>query len=98
MVNRIPHNMTTTQELKNLRNHIDCLNITRIELSLAGYISDDHSCDLLNVVDALEDRFIALTNAQTARNWQAMTPAQREAKKTADNPAGLSGHHGTSIA
>lgn len=57
----------TAHDLKRLRLQIDRLNLARVELSLAGHISDDANCDMLDTIDALEDRFIALTNARNAR-------------------------------
>lgn len=57
----------TAHDLKRLRLQIDRLNLARVELSLAGHINDDANCDMLDTIDALEDRFIALTNARNAR-------------------------------
>ena len=59
--------MTTTHELNRLRLQIDRLNLARIELSMAGHLTDNQGCDLLDTIDALEDKFIALTNARNAR-------------------------------
>ena len=57
----------TASDLKRLRMQIDRLNLARIELSMAGHLTDDQGCDLLDTIDALEDKFIALTNARNAR-------------------------------
>lgn len=56
----------TFLDLKRLRLQIDQLNLARVELSLAGHLSDDQACDLLDMVDALEDRFITLTNLRNS--------------------------------
>jgi hypothetical protein len=56
----------TALELKNLRIQIDRLNEARVELSIAGYLSENHNCDILETIDALEDRFIALSNLKNA--------------------------------
>mgnify|MGYP006943412346 CR=1 FL=1 len=56
----------TFLDLKRLRLQIDRLNLARVELSLAGHLSDDQACDLLDMVDALEDRFITLTNLRNS--------------------------------
>ena len=56
----------TALELKKLRIQIDRLNDARVELSMAGYLSDDQNCDMLETIDALEDRFIALSNLKNA--------------------------------
>ncbi len=45
---------------------IDRLNLARVELQLAGHLNDNQACDLLDTIDALEDRFIALTNLRNA--------------------------------
>jgi len=62
--------MTTTKptaaDLKRLRLQIDRLNLARVELQLAGHLTDDQACDMLDLVDTLEDRFIALTNIRFA--------------------------------
>jgi len=57
----------TAHELNRLRLQIDRLNLARVELSMAGHLTDDQNCDLLDTIDALEDKFIALTNARNAR-------------------------------
>ena len=57
----------TAADLKRLRMQIDRLNLARVELSLAGHLNDNQACDLLDTIDALEDKFIALTNARNAR-------------------------------
>ena len=59
-------NAPTALELKKLRIQIDRLNEARIELSMAGHLTDNQNCDMLDTIDALEDRFIALTNAHNA--------------------------------
>jgi hypothetical protein len=56
----------TAYDLKRLRLHIDRLNIARVELSLSGHMTDDQSCDLLETIDILEDRFIELTNLRNS--------------------------------
>jgi hypothetical protein len=56
----------TLADLKRLRLQINRLNFARVELSLAGHLTDNQSCDLLDLVDSLEDRFIALTNLRKA--------------------------------
>jgi len=56
----------TALDLKRLRMQIDRLNLARVELSLAGHLTNNQACDLLEVIDALEDRFIDLTNLRNA--------------------------------
>jgi hypothetical protein len=56
----------TTQALKALRKQIDKLNDARIALQMSGSLTDNQSVDLLEVVEALEDRFIAETNLANA--------------------------------
>ena len=58
--------MTTKTELLLLRAKIDSLNDARVELSIAGHLTNNQEIDLLDMVDALEDRFIALTNSLKA--------------------------------
>ena len=53
-------------DLKRLRMQIDRLNLARVELSLSGHLTDNQACDLLETIDALEDRFIELTNLRNA--------------------------------
>ena len=56
----------TALDLKRLRMQIDRLNLARVELSLSGHLTDNQACDLLETIDALEDRFIELTNLRNA--------------------------------
>mgnify|MGYP003650615672 FL=1 len=56
----------TTQALKALRKQIDKLNDARIALQMSGSLTDNQSVDLLEIVEALEDRFIAETNSLNA--------------------------------
>jgi hypothetical protein len=56
----------TALDLKRLRMQIDRLNLARVELSLAGHLTNNQACDLLEAIDALEDRFIELTNLRNA--------------------------------
>jgi hypothetical protein len=56
----------TTQALKALRKQIDKLNDARIALQMSGSLTDNQSVDLLEIVEALEDRFIAETNLANA--------------------------------
>jgi hypothetical protein len=55
-----------TQALKALRKQIDKLNDARIALQMSGSLTDNQSVDLLEIVEALEDRFIAETNLANA--------------------------------
>jgi hypothetical protein len=66
MTNNAPTMKPTASDLKRLRMQIDRLNMARIELSLAGHLNDNQACDLLDTIDALEDRFIDLTNLRNA--------------------------------
>ena len=56
----------TALDIKRLRMQIDRLNLARVELSLSGHLTDNQACDLLETIDALEDRFIELTNLRNA--------------------------------
>jgi hypothetical protein len=56
----------TAHDLKRLRLQIDRLNMARVELCLAGHLTSNQECELLDTVEALEDRFIALTNIRNA--------------------------------
>jgi hypothetical protein len=56
----------TALDLKRLRMQIDRLNLARVELSLSGHLTDNQACELLETIDALEDRFIELTNLRNA--------------------------------
>jgi len=58
--------MITKTDLLLLRAKIDSLNDARVELSTAGHLTNNQEIDLLDTVDALEDRFIALTNSLNA--------------------------------
>lgn len=66
MPNMTDDTKPTFLDLKRLRLQIDQLNIARVELQLAGHLTDNQACDMLDLVDALEDRFIALTNLRNA--------------------------------
>ena len=60
------HQAMNTQALKALRKQIDKLNDARIALQMSGSLTDNQSVDLLEIVEALEDRFIAETNLANA--------------------------------
>jgi hypothetical protein len=51
---------------KSLRRQIDRLNEARIDLQMSGHLTDDLSVTLLEAVEALEDRYIALVNEANA--------------------------------
>jgi hypothetical protein len=55
-----------TNKLAALRAQIDNLNEARIALQMSGNLTDDMACELLEIVDALEDRYIALVNKANA--------------------------------
>jgi hypothetical protein len=56
----------TALDLKRLRMQIDRLNLARVELQFAGHLTNNQACDLLEIIDTLEDRFIDLTNLRNA--------------------------------
>ena len=56
----------TAHELKALRRQIDKLNRSRTDLFLFSYMTEEQNLEMQDIIDALEDRFIALTNEANA--------------------------------